>query len=148
MPRLKFTETYLSSSVIVMPTANLEKFKADYAEYNNLPDFEDQTAAIDSPDENGERRFPHLSFISIEQDHDGCLYPIDDQLDSVGLDDALPPYIEQGTEFKLQFVQFEGSGLQYYSFTYNSQGMINTVKDDPLNFDSKFLINRSVKPES
>lgn len=139
MPRVKLTETYLSSSIIVMPTANLEKFKADYAAYHNLPDFDDHTQAIDPVNENGERQFPHLSFVSIEQTHDGCLYPFNEQEETVELDDALCPLVESGTEFKLQYVQFEGAGLQYFSFTYNAQGKINIVQDNPLNIDSRFF---------
>lgn len=139
MPTLKLTETYLSSSIIVMPTVNFENFAKNLSDYWNLPDLIDQTMAVDPIDEDGLRKHPEYSFVSIEQIHDGCLYPHDDKNDSMELDDVLFPLIAEGTEFKLQYVQLQGAGVQFNSFVYNSQGMVSHVSDDPLDFNFKHL---------
>lgn len=139
MPTLKLTETYLSSSIIVMPTVNFENFGKNLSDYWNLPDFIDQTLAVDPPDEDGIRQYPEYSFISIEQIHDGCLYPHDDVNDSLELDNVIYPLIAKGTEFKMQYVQFHGAGVQYNSFVYNSQGEVNSISDDPMDFNFKKL---------
>jgi hypothetical protein len=55
------------------------------------------------------------------------------------LDDVLIPLIAEGTEFKLQYVQLQGAGVQFNSFVYNSQGMVSHVSDDPLDFNFKHL---------
>jgi hypothetical protein len=67
MPTIKLTETYLSSSIIVMPTVNFENFDKNLSAYWNLPDLIDQTLAVDPIDENGLRKHPEYSFVSIEQ---------------------------------------------------------------------------------
>ena len=139
MSTIKLTETYLSSSIIVMPTVNFENFDKNLSAYWNLPDLIDQTLAVDPIDENGLRKYPEYSFVSIEEIHDGCLYPHDDKNDSMELGDVLIPFIAEGTEFKLQYVQLEGAGVQFNSFVYNSQGMVSHVSDDPLPFNFKHL---------
>ncbi|MDS7968108.1 hypothetical protein RMB12_13865 [Acinetobacter sp. V117_2] len=132
MPTLKMTETYLSSSILIIPTEKFENIENIFSEYLNLPEFEDQTLAIDHPDENGKRKYLHLSFVGIEQIHDVTLYPHDESKDPLDLENALAKIVEIGTEFKLQYVQLVGSGLQYTSFHFESQGSLTQLSDDPL----------------
>lgn len=143
MPTLKFTETYLSSSILIIPTTKLDNLESIFSAYWNLPDFDDQTMTIDQPDENGNRRFPTLSFVGIEQIHDGTLYPHDESNDPLDLSDALASIVEHGTEFKLQYVQLEGAGLQYTSYYCDTEGVIKQFSDDPLMFDKKYLPNKT-----
>lgn len=139
MPTLKMTKTYLSSSILIIPTEKFEKIENIFSEYWDLPEFENQTLAIDQPDENGKRKYPHLSFVGIEQIHDGTLYPHYESKDSLDLENALAKIVEIGTEFKLQYVQLVGSGLQYAYFHFDSQESLTQLSDDPLYIEKKYL---------
>lgn len=142
MPTLKFTETYLSSSILIIPKEKFDNLENIFSDYWNLPEFNDQTMTIDQPDENGKRRFPHLCFLGIEQIHDGTLYPHDESNDPFDLSEALASIVEHGTEFKLQYVQLDGAGIQYTSYYCNTEGVITQFSDDSLMFDKKYLPNK------
>lgn len=137
MPNIRFTETYLSSSIIIITTSNLMLLEKELESFNNVPEFIDETLVIDL-DKSNNRKNPELSFIHFEQVHDGSLYPIDNS-ESIDLGDLIFPYIAQGSTFKLQFAQLEGSGIHYTSFSYDATGLINQFSDNPLVLDSKYL---------
>lgn len=138
MPRIRFTETYLSSSIIIMPTSNFEKLKEKLATYNNTPDLIDVSETV-NVDPLGIRIHPDLSFFQIEDVHDGSLYLKDDSGDSVDLVDEIYKHIQQGSEFKIQLVQLEGNGMQFSSYLYGSTGLISHVSDNPLCISAKYL---------
>lgn len=138
MPSIRGDETLLSSSIIIMPTSNYDNLRDLWSQYSNIPDFNDLTLHLDI-DEDGNRVHPLLSFVQIEGIHDGSLYLIDESGESTDLGDELYKLIEQGTQFKLQYIQIAGYGLQYTSFYYDSTGLLSQISDGPLYIPPNYI---------
>ena len=119
----------LVSSVIVMPTCRYDELESELSHINNLPTFIDITHRIDPVNRSGQRKHPHLSFVHIKEPHNGYVYNENEDNEMECLGSLIVPFIEKGTTFMLQRLNFVYNGVDYYSERFNDEGMVSEHKE-------------------